>query len=466
MTLKFFNTLSRKKEIFSPLKNKSVGIYTCGPTVYHYAHIGNLRSYIFADILKRTLKYNNYKVKHVINITDVGHLTSDSDEGEEKLEKGARREKKTVWQIADMYTEAFKKDLEQLNIIQPSIWAKATDNIEEQINLIKKLEKKGFTYQTSDGVYYDTSKFEDYTKFAKLKLTKDAKHRVKVNPEKKNSEDFALWKFCIGEHKNHTMRWDSPWGLGFPGWHIECTAMSIKYLGKHFDIHTGGIDHIPVHHTNEIAQAEPITGKPWVRFWMHNEFLVLKDEVKMAKSGENFLTLSKLVENGIHPLSYRYFTLTAHYRSKLNFSWEAIKNAHQSFQHLINSVFELKENLTSKENITTTKKFKDKFKKAVNDDLNMPVALSILYDVIKDKTIGNRQKLALIEDFDNVFGFGFEHMEREKVKLTKTQKDLVEKREQARKDKDWKKADELRDKLLKVGIVVEDTPKGPRWKKA
>jgi len=467
MPLKLYNTLTKKKQNFKPIKKNNVGLYTCGPTVYNYAHIGNLRAYIFSDLLRRTLEFNSLKVKHVMNITDVGHLTGDADHGEEKMSKGAKREKLTVWQVAAKFTKAFKEDLKHLNIQKPTIYCKATDHIKEQINLIKKLEKKGLTYTTSDGVYYNTAKFKNYVNFANLKLDeKNMQARVKENPEKKHPWDFALWKFTIGKHKHHLMKWKSPWGVGFPGWHIECSAMSIHFLGKHFDIHTGGIDHIQIHHTNEIAQVEPLLKKKWVNWWMHGEFLVLKDKEKMAKSGENFIILKTLENHNLEPLDYRYFCLTASYRSPLMFSWQALNNAQTSWNHLKNQILDLKENPTSKPNEKANKKLENNFLKAINDDLNMPVALSVMYDAIKEKTLGNKQKLSLLLKFDKVLGLGFKELKRTKITLTKEQKALLKERETARKNKDWKKADKARDKLKKQGILIEDTPEGPRWKKA
>jgi len=317
MSLKFYNTLTRKLEDFNPLNPPNVGLYTCGPTVYMYAHIGNLRTYIFEDILKRVLLANNYKVNHVMNITDVGHLTSDADTGDDKLEKEAIKENKNAWEIAAFYTAAFQKDLEELNIIPPDIWCKATDHINEQIELVKKLESKGFTYRTDDGIYFDTSKVADYGKLAGLDIEGlRAGIRVEMVAGKKNPTDFALWKFSPTNVKRQ-MEWDSPWGKGFPGWHIECAAMSMKYLGETFDIHCGGIDHIPVHHTNEIAEAESATGKPFVKYWLHGEFLELK-EGRMGKSEGNAILVSTLKEKGFDPLSYRYLVLNTHYRKRWN----------------------------------------------------------------------------------------------------------------------------------------------------
>ena len=312
--LHLYNTLTHKLEEFKPITDKKVGLYTCGPTVYHYAHIGNLRSYIFEDILKRVLQYNNYEVNHVMNITDVGHLTDDGDNGEDKMEKGSKREGKTAWEIAEFYTQAFQKNLKELNIESPTTWCKATDNIPEQIELVQTLIDKGFTYETSDGIYFDTTKFPAYGEMANLQNQElEAGSRVEIG-EKKNSHDFALWKFSKPEEKRQ-MEWEAFGRMGFPGWHIECSAMSSKYLGQHFDIHCGGIDHIPVHHTNEIAQSEAAFGEhPWVNYWMHGEFIVLKNDEKMSKSSDNFVTLNTLKEKGIDPLAYHFFLLQTHYR--------------------------------------------------------------------------------------------------------------------------------------------------------
>jgi len=348
--LKIYNTLTKQKEEFKPIKTgwfRKVGLYTCGPTVYNFAHIGNLRSYIFEDILKRVLKYNGYKVKHVMNITDVGHLTSDADEGEDKMEKGAKREGKTAWEIAEFYTQAFKSNLHDLNIIEPDVWCKATDHIKEQIKLVQKLIDRGFTYETSDGIYFDTTKIDDYGKMANLKNQElQAGVRVDIG-EKRNAHDFALWKWSSpnchpelvsGSLPKRQMEWSAFNHIGFPGWHIECSAMSMKYLGEQFDIHCGGIDHIPVHHTNEIAQSESVTGKkPWVKYWMHGEFLLTGSD-KMAKAGDNFLTLQTLKDKNINPLAYRYLLLQTHYRKQLTFSWEALEAAESGLKHFYDEV--------------------------------------------------------------------------------------------------------------------------------
>ncbi len=403
MALKLYNTLTRKEELFTPIEDHKVGMYTCGPTVYNYAHIGNLRTYIFEDVLKRALRYEHYEVRHVMNITDVGHLTSDADTGEDKMEKGAKREGKSAWDIAKFYTEAFKRDMELLNIEPPTIWCAATDHINLQIEQIKQLEAKGVTYQAEDGIYFDTSKIADYGKLAHLSIENlKAGARVEMVAGKKNPTDFALWKFSPKDSKRE-MEWEGPWGVGFPGWHIECSAMSIYYLGEQFDIHCGGIDHIPVHHTNEIAQAETATGKkPWVNYWMHGEFLVLKDE-KMAKSGDNFLTLQRVIDEGISPLAYRYFALTAHYRSQLNFNWDALKGAEIALKRLYTVYLGL-----AKENDSSTGKpipaYIALFKKYLENDLDMPRALTVLWDVLKDEAQSPADRRATAIDFDKVLG--------------------------------------------------------------
>ncbi len=462
MALRLYNTLSREKEVFRPVREEEVGLYTCGPTVYHYAHIGNLRSFIFSDVLKRVLEYNDYQVKHVMNITDVGHLTSDDDEGEDKLEKGARREGKTAWEIAEFYTEEFKKDLQRLNVTAPDVWCRATEHIEEQIELVRKIEEKGCTYKTSDGIYFDTSKLEDYGKLVNLEeegLEEGSRVEMK---EKKNKTDFALWKFSP-EDKERAMEWDSPWGVGFPGWHVECSAMSSKYLGEQFDIHTGGQDLAPVHHTNEIAQSETAFGKkPWVKYWLHGEFLILK-EGKMSKSEGKFLTLKSLKKKGFQGLHYRYLCLTAHYRQQLKFSSQALEGAKNSYEKLKNRIVELKnKKAEEKGSKKKEKEYRKKFLEAVNNDLNMPSALSILWEVLRDDSLSSSQKVETALDFDRVLGLGIEEMEEEKVEVSEEVQKLVEKREKARSKKDWEKADRLREKIEKKGYVVKDSKEGTK----
>ncbi len=434
-----------------------MSLYTCGPTVYNYAHIGNLRTYIFEDIVKRTLLADRYRVKHVMNITDVGHLTSDADEGEDKMEKGAKRERRSVWDIAAFYTDAFKQNMRELNILDPDIWAKATDHIKEQVAWIQKLEKLGYTYQISDGIYFDTSKFPSYGALTGQKLHELKEGaRVEKNAEKRHPTDFALWKLSPQGSKRQ-MEWPSPWGTGFPGWHIECSVMAQKFLGETIDIHCGGIDHIPTHHTNEIAQAEAVTGKPFVHYWVHGEFLVL-NKIKMAKSGDHFITLQAVKDKGISPLAYRYFCLGAHYRSKLTFSWDALQGAQNALDHLYKEV----------ESYGSPKigcaEYEQKFSRTINDDLDTPRALAIMWDLIKSKNPGSAKKQTLLM-FDKVLGLRLDKVKKEKMTVTDAVRELVEKREQARKKKDFKKSDELRKRIQEQGYDVQDTDRGPVIKK-
>ncbi len=468
--LYLYNTLNRKKEIFKSINNKLVGLYTCGPTVYNFAHIGNLRSYLFEDFLKRTLEYNGYQVKHIMNITDVGHLTGDMDMGEDKMEKGAKREGRSAWEIADLYTQAFKIDLQALNIESPTKWCKVTDNIPEQIALIKKLEKKGFTYKTSDGVYFNTAKVKTYNKLSHLSLdTLKEGARVEKNPEKQNATDFALWKFSpVGTRRQ--MEWDSPWGVGFPGWHIECSAISLKYLSKNLDIHCGGADHINVHHTNEIAQSEAATGHQFFNYWLHGAFLNIKGGKKMAKSEDGFLTLNRaLIDKSLSPLVYRFAACQVHYRKPMEYSDDNLKQAQQGLNRLWEQVA-----LLGDKKGKVNKIFKDKFLLAINDDLNMPKALAVLASVFKSKmTLGD--KLATVLDFDKVLGLGFDKkhyfikVETGKFALKGLGVDMVleslKKREIARKNKDWVLADKLRLEIEAAGYLIEDTAAGSKIKK-
>lgn len=447
--IKIYNTLSRKKEIFKPIKDKKVGLYTCGPTVYWYQHIGNLRSYIFVDILKRILKYNGYKIKYVINITDVGHLTSDADTGEDKIEEAAKKEKKSAKEISNFYWKIFKEDFKKLNIIEPNVWPKASEHIKEQIELIKKLEKKGYTYRTKDGIYFDTSKLKDYGKLARLKIEKlKAGARIKIG-EKKNKTDFALWKFSKKPGVRQ-QEWKSPWKIGFPGWHIECSAISMKYLGESFDIHTGGEDHIPVHHTNEIAQSENATGKKFVNYWLHGAFLIFKGE-KISKSKGGLHTISDLEKKGFSPLSYRYFVLNAHYRNPLEFSLKNLESAQNSYKRLKNIISESKDD--KKEN----KKYLKQFERAINNDLNMPKALSTLWNLLRDKKA--KGKIRTIKKMDEIFGLDL--LKKEKLPIPAEIKKLVEKREKYRKEQNWQQADKIRKQIKKLGYQIKDTKKEP-----
>lgn len=462
MNLKLYNTLNRKKELFKPIKKSYVGFYSCGPTVYWYQHIGNLRTYIFNDLLKRILLYNKFKVKHVMNYTDVGHLTSDADEGEDKIELAARKEKKSAKDIAEHYASVFEKDCKKLNIIKPDIIAKATEHIKEQIELVKTLEKKGFTYKTSDGIYFDSSKFKDYGKLGKIKKEGlEAGKRIDIG-EKKHKTDFALWKFSekLGIRQQE---WKSPWGIGFPGWHIECSAMSSKYLGNQFDIHTGGEDHIQVHHTNEIAQSESAFGKhPWVKYWLHGAFLTSKGE-KISKSKGGLYTISQLEEKEFDPLDFRYFCLNTHYRKNLNFSIDRLKGAKNTYNRLKNIVLDLKSKNDSKKT-KDYERYKKEFLESVNDDLNVPKGLAILWAVLRDPKLGSKEKLKLVYEFDKVLGLGLKDITTDKVPSEVII--LVEEREKARKNKDWAKADKIRDDIKKEGYVVEDSTSGPVIKKA
>ncbi|MBT3730245.1 cysteine--tRNA ligase [bacterium] len=464
------NTLGNKKEEFVPRKDGVVTMYNCGPTVYHYAHIGNLRAYVFADVLKRMFAYNSYDIKQVINITDVGHLTSDADEGEDKIESGAKREGVKVQKIIKQYTDAFMDDMEKLNIdIEKIDFPRATENIPEQIVFIQTLDEKGYTYKTSDGIYFDTSLRDDYGKLGNIN-TKGLEEgaRVEKNKEKKNPTDFALWKFSKPEEQRQ-QEWDSPWGVGFPGWHIECSAMSRKLLGNQIDVHTGGVDHIPVHHNNEIAQTESVTGKQFVNYWMHNEFITV-DGQKIAKSVGNTVFLKNVIDKGFSPLSLRYWFLTAHYRTQSNFTWEALEGAQTA-------LFKLHKHFVEEygaKDGEVNKEYKNRFHEFINDDLDTPKAIALIWDLTKDEGIPKEDKRSTLLEFDKVLGLGLDHSNKKLVdllsgrgeklevgKLPKTIKVLVDEREEARKSKDFEKADELRDKLKEKGYEIEDKEDGP-----
>ena len=458
MKLQLYNSLDRKKSDFSPIQPGKVGLYTCGPTVYNFAHIGNLRTYIFEDILKRVLRYNDFDVKHVMNITDVGHLTGDRDMGEDKMEKGAQREGRTAWEIAEFYTQAFKSDIARLNIIEPDIWVKATDTIDEQIALIKILEEKGYSYRTSDGIYFDTSRFKDYTKLSHQDIESLREGaRVEKNPEKRNATDFALWKFSP-EGVRRQMEWDSPWGTGFPGWHIECSAMSMMYLGDLLDIHCGGTDHIDVHHTNEIAQSEAATGKRFFNYWMHGAFLIIAGGKKMAKSEENFLTLENaFVKKDINPLVYRFAAFQTHYRKPMEYSEESIQAARNGLQHLQNQVRQVGQNGAGRKG-TVTDEYKTRFLEAINDDLNMPRAMAVVQEMLKS-SIGDADKHATIIDYDRVLGLSLDKVDKPE-ELPQEINVLVAERQVARDAKDWAASDRLRDTIQDLGYLVQDTKEG------
>lgn len=462
--LNLYNTLTHKKEEFKSIKPNKVGMYCCGPTVYNFAHIGNLRTYIFEDILRRVLERNDYDVFHVMNITDVGHLIGQDgdDTGEDKMLAGAKREKKTVWDIAKIYTQAFLQDTKALNLKQPTIMPKATDHIQEMIDLILELQKKGFTYLAGGNIYFDTEKFLQYTDFANLSKQELDKSRVDIDENKKNPRDFALW-FTKSKFDEQEMKWNSPFGIGYPGWHIECSAMSLKYLGDFkdniinsntFDIHCGGIDHIPVHHTNEIAQTECVTQKKMSNFWLHSEFLVILGGEKMAKSGNNFVTLKTVTDNNIDSLAFRYFTLGAHYRSKLNFNWEALHGA----QNALNKIRDFMRLVVDEDLGEVDENYKQEFDLALNDDLNMPKALSVVWNLIDNNKILQKNKKATLLNFDEVLGLNLKEVT--KIEIPEYIQGLAQQRLIARQEKKWQDADILRDKILVNGFIVEDTEDG------
>lgn len=468
MEIYLFNTLGREKQLFKPINKGKAGIYTCGPTVYDYQHIGNFRTFLFEDFLKRMLLYNGYEVLHIMNITDVGHLTSDADEGEDKMEKGSARTGKTVWEIAEYYTKHFIDDANALNILPPCKYTKATDYIPEQIEMIKCIEDKGYTYKTSDGIYFDTSKIKDYGKLARLDIEGlEEGSRISFSSEKRNKTDFALWKFSPASTKRQ-MEWDSPWGKGFPGWHIECSAMSRKFLGDTFDIHCGGVDHIPIHHTNEIAQSEACTGKPFVNYWMHGAFLE-EDSGKMSKSKGEFIRVESLVKNGFSPLDYRYLCLGTHYRKRLLFSWEILGQAKTALSRLRENIKQIKSEISNDnipENIDLENELKNNFNEAINDDLNMPQALAVLWGVIRNNILSNSQKLKLIINFDSVLGLNLnENFSDQTQEVPKEILELVMQRTEAKKQKDFNKADEIRQKIKSLGYEVIDKKEGPELKK-
>lgn len=482
--MKLHNTLTRKIEIFKPLHGQTVNLYTCGPTVYDYYHIGNLRNAVFNDTLRRTLEACGYTVKHVMNITDVGHLVSDADEGEDKLEKGARREGKTVWDVARHYTNTFKEDMTAMNVLAPNVYhsekykdsyARATEFVKEQIALVELLLSKGFAYQTEQAIYFDVTRVPDYGILSGQRLKdKEIRARTEVitDSNKKSPHDFAVWFFSVGHFADHTMRWSTPWGEGFPGWHLECSAIIHALLSDPIDIHTGGIDHIGTHHPNEMAQTEAAYGHPLSRFWVHNEY-VLVDGAKMAKSKGNAYTLKDIINHGFSPLSYRMLALQAHYRTELGFSWknlEGAQNRLRNFQALAALRWQTRQNTTDASTIIL-KDVPANLVKILADDLNTPAALAYIGEVatqlsmvLIDENPANRYNnaddfVAMLGAIDNLLGLKLMDV----ADITNAQKNLVKEREQARTDKDWAKADNLRHKLEEQNIEVSDTPSGPVW---
>jgi cysteinyl-tRNA synthetase len=528
--LRLYNTMTRSVDEFRPIEKGKADLYTCGLTVYNYAHIGNLRTYIFEDILKRTLQLCGYEVRHVMNITDVGHLTSDADVGEDKMEAGAAREGKTAWEIAEFYQRAFVKDLHRLNILEPDIWCKATDHIAEQIELVRTLEQKGYTYVIEgDGVYFDTSKLPDYGKLVRLDVEGlRAGARVEMVAGKKNPTDFALWKFSpkdTGTGKKRQMEWPSPWGVGFPGWHVECSAMAVKYLGERLDIHCGGVDHQAVHHTNEIAQTEAAYGHKWVNWWMHGEWLVLPKEggeaAKMSKSSGEFLTLDFLIQKGYDPLAFRYFCLNAHYRQQLTFTWESLDAAANALGRLKRMLLELRP--AYKGNEQPIEKYTSEFRQAVEDDLNMPRTLATMWNLLKDVSAEKGDIYATLLAMDRVLGLNiaelglvtiqvrssgrssasasatvtpaketiqkpindaketiqklidewtaarnakdFARADASREQLEKMIQPFIDERLAARQAKNFARADEIRKQLSDMGITLEDSADGTTWRR-
>lgn len=453
MELKLYNTLTRKKEIFKSIEENKVKIYSCGPTVYYYAHIGNLRTYLFMDNLRRVLKYNGYDLLHVMNITDVGHLESDADDGEDKMAKAARRENKDPYEIAEFYTEKFMIDLDKLNISKPEIICKATDHIKDMEEYVKKIIENGYAYETDDTIYFDTSKLDKYGVLSNIKIDEQkAGARVEFDNKKRNVTDFALW---IKAPEKHIMKWDTFWGKCYPGWHIECSAMGRKYLGEHFDIHTGGIDHIPIHHENEIAQSKGYSGQIPANWWMHCEFLLI-DGGKMSKSLNNVYTISDLEAKGYSAMDYRMFNYTSHYRNKLNFTWESLDAAKVALSRLKEG-YKKHANGTDDVSDAVIAEYKKQFNEAINDDLNMPQAMSVVWEALRNQN--KSKKIAeLLLDFDRVLGLKID--KEENIELSDEIKTLVEERKKAREIKDWVKSDEIRDILNEKGYIVKDSKDG------
>ena len=455
MSLEIYNTMTRKKDIFVPIDEKEVKLYTCGPTVYNFAHIGNLRAYLFMDNLRRVLKYNGFKIKHVMNITDVGHLVSDADEGEDKMIKAAKRENKNPFEIANFYTEEFLKDIDKLNIDRPEIIAKATEHIEVMEQYVQKIIENGYGYETENTIYFDTSKLDKYGVLSNRNIEElKAGARVEFDNGKKNISDFAIW---IKAPENHLMKWDTFWGKCYPGWHLECSAMGYKYLGENFDIHTGGIDHISIHHENEIAQSKGFSGKMPANYWMHCNFLLVNNE-KMSKSLNNLYTLEDLKEKGYEPLVYKMFNFTSNYRNQINFTFEAMDSAKTALNRLRQGYLKHSEG-NEKIDENQIKDYEERFLNAINDDLNMTVAMSVVWDVIKNP-IKSKDLQKLLLKFDEVLGLDLKNYKKEDNELSEEIKKLVFERDEARSQKNWQESDRIRDILINKGYIVKDSKEG------
>ena len=460
MDIYFYNTLTRKKELFKPIDNKEVRIYTCGPTVYHFAHIGNIRAYLFMDSLRRVLEYNGYKLKHVMNITDVGHLVSDADEGEDKMEKAARRENKDPFEIANFYMEAFLNDIKKMNIQIPEIIARATDHIKDMENYVKKIIENGYTYQTENTIYFDTSKLDKYGVLSNINIEEQkAGARVDFDPNKKNITDFALW---IKAPENHLMKWDTFFGKCYPGWHLECSAMGYKYLGDEFDIHTGGIDHIPIHHENEIAQSKGFSGKIPAHYWMHVDFLTINGG-KMSKSLNNLYTIKDLIDRGYDPLAYKVFNFSSIYRNKLNFTWKAMDSAQKSLIKLREG-YQKHKNGNDDIEQSEIEEYEKRFLDAINDDINMPIAMSVVWDVIKNPKKSKKFANLLLK-FDKVLGIDIDKNVEISIEISQEINELIEKRQKARELKDWVESDKIRDMIKEKGYEIKDTKDGVKINK-
>ncbi len=469
MDIQIYNTITRRKETFKPVEPGKVGMYNCGPTVYDHAHIGNMRTYIMADLIRRSFEYLGYDVKQVMNITDVGHLTSDADEGEDRMLVGARRTGRDPWEIAEHFAELFFEDTAALNILRPHVVCKATEHIPEMIALVERLENLGYTYEIGDGIYFDVNRFPGYGRLSGQTLDElQVGARVRVNPEKRHPVDFALWRKATPEH---IMQWDSPWGRGFPGWHIECSAMSMKYLGETLDIHTGGEDHIGTHHDNEIAQSEAATGKPFVNYWMHGRFLRWnEDDQRMSKSSGEFLVVGDLVERGFDPLAFRYHCLTASYRVPLTFSWAGLESAADGLRRLRENARRLRSETNSIPPTELQTDLADRFRAAIADDFNVPSALAVAWETVREanRTTDAAEKRALLElvlDFDRVLSLKLADAAAEDESLPADVAALIQQREDARAARDWSTADTLRETIRQQGYEIEDTPSETRWRR-